>query len=294
MLRPPDERRPITWAPSGPGSESLAGQEDERRELAIMADRERIASDLHDLVIQRLFAAGLALQSTAKITVDPQIARRLDHVIDELDAAIVDIRSSIFALGHRCKSTSGDLRGQILDLVADAARTLGHDPSMRFYGPVATAVPDVVADHLIAVLREALSNVARHAHATKTTINLHTTAQLSDALGAALRRGAMGLVCDLSGVSFFGAAGVTTLLMGRQRAIACHAWFDLVCPQPFPREVIALVGLDAVFNVYDRLAEAVNAQARHVDRPGLTTTPQTSDILPSCSPGVGSGDSKQQ
>jgi len=164
--------------PSGPGSESLAGQEDERRELAIMADRERIASDLHDLVIQRLFAAGLALQSTAKITVDPQIARRLDHVIDELDAAIVDIRSSIFALGHRCKSTSGDLRGQILDLVADAARTLGHDPSMRFYGPVATAVPDVVADHLIAVLREALSNVARHAHATKTTINLHVSGYL--------------------------------------------------------------------------------------------------------------------
>jgi len=125
-------------------------------------------------------------------------------------------------------------------------------------------------------------------------VDIATTAQLSDALGAALRRGAMGLVCDLSGVSFFGAAGVTTLLMGRQRAIACHAWFDLVCPQPFPRMVIALVGLDAVFNVYDRLAEAVNAQARHVDRPGLTTTPQTSDILPSCSPGVGSGDSKQQ
>lgn len=65
-----------------------------------MADRERIAFDLHDLVIQRLFAAGLVLKSTANITLDPQIARRLDRVIDELDGTIVDIRTTIFALGH--------------------------------------------------------------------------------------------------------------------------------------------------------------------------------------------------
>jgi len=109
-------------------------------------------------------------------------------------------------------------------------------------------------------------------------LDIATTARLSDALGAALRRGVMGLVCDLSGVGFLDAAGVTTLLMGRQRAIACHTWFDLVCPQPFPRKVIALVGFDAAFNVYDRLAEAVDAQVRHVYRPGLTTTPQARDL----------------
>jgi signal transduction histidine kinase len=95
---------PSPGTPPGTGSAARAGQENERRELAIMADRERIALDLHDLVIQRLFAAGLALQSTANITVDPQIARRLDHVIDELDGTIVDIRTTIFALGHRYKS----------------------------------------------------------------------------------------------------------------------------------------------------------------------------------------------
>lgn len=169
---------PSGGSPPGPGSAARAGQEGERRESAIMADRERIAFDLHDLVIQRLFAAGLALKSTANSTADPQIARRLNHVIDELDGTIVEIRTTIFGLGHRYKSDSGDLRGQILDLVGDAARTLGHDPRMRFYGPIATAVPDVVAEHLLAVLREALSNVARHAHATKTTIYLNVSGDL--------------------------------------------------------------------------------------------------------------------
>lgn len=161
--------------PSGRTSQELGaepGQENELEELAIMADRERIAFDLHDLVIQRLFAAGLVLKSTADIALDPQIASRLDHVIDEIDTTIVDIRATIFALGHRYKSTSGDLRSHILDLVGDAAGTLGHHPNVRFRGPIATDVPDVVAEHLLAVLREALSNVARHAHATRTIVDL--------------------------------------------------------------------------------------------------------------------------
>jgi two-component system sensor histidine kinase DevS len=136
-----------------------AGPEDEGWELALMADRERIAFDLHDVVIQRVFAAGLALKSIANITVDPQLARRLNHVVDELDATIADMRSTIFALGHRYKRSSGDLRGQILDLVREAAGTLEHDPRTRFYGPIATGVPDDVAEHLVAVLSEALSKL---------------------------------------------------------------------------------------------------------------------------------------
>lgn len=143
-----------------------------------MEDRQRIALDLHDLVVQRLFAAGLALKSTADLAADPEIARRIDHVIDELDGTIVDIRTTIFALGQRYRSAAGDLRSQILDLVRDAARTLGHHPRVRFYGPVATAVPDAVAEHLLAVLREALSNVARHAHATETTVCLSVAGTL--------------------------------------------------------------------------------------------------------------------
>jgi anti-sigma B factor antagonist len=105
-------------------------------------------------------------------------------------------------------------------------------------------------------------------------LDIATTAQFSEALDAALRRGAKGLVCDLSAVSFLGAAGVTALLVARRRALASHARFDLVCPQPFPRKVIALLGLDALFNVYDHLAEAVGAQGRQIDRSALTTAPE--------------------
>ncbi|MHB1582758.1 MAG: STAS domain-containing protein [Acidimicrobiales bacterium] len=93
-------------------------------------------------------------------------------------------------------------------------------------------------------------------------VDIATTDQLTEALGAALHRGAVGLVCDLTSVSFLGAAGLTALLVARRRAIAGHSWFDLVCPQPFPRKVIALVGLDAVFSLHDGVAEAVGAQAR--------------------------------
>ena len=102
-------------------------------------------------------------------------------------------------------------------------------------------------------------------------IDIATTAQLSHALGAALRRGAKGLVCDLSGVGFMGAAGVTTLLAARRRAIAYHTWFDLVCPQPLVRRVIALLGLDAVLNLHDSVAAATDAQAQRDGRSGLTT-----------------------
>ena len=102
-------------------------------------------------------------------------------------------------------------------------------------------------------------------------VDIATTDQLSGALGAALRRGPKGLICDLSGVGFLGAAGLTVLLVARRRALACHAWFDVVCRQPLPRRVIALVGLDAVFSLHDHLAEAVSAQARREGRPGLAT-----------------------
>ncbi len=100
-------------------------------------------------------------------------------------------------------------------------------------------------------------------------IDIATTAQLSEALGAALRRGVKGLVCDLTGVGFMGAAGVTTLLVARRRAIACHTWFDLVCPQPSPRRVIAILGLDAVFSLHDSVAEAADVQAQRAGRSGV-------------------------
>lgn len=100
-------------------------------------------------------------------------------------------------------------------------------------------------------------------------VDIATVAQLSQALDIALHRGVKGLVCDLTGVGFLGAAGLTALLVARRRAIAGHTWFDLVCPQPLPRRVIALVGLDAVLSPYDRVADAADVQAQHAGRPGL-------------------------
>lgn len=93
-------------------------------------------------------------------------------------------------------------------------------------------------------------------------IDIATTAQLSHALGATLSRGTKALVCDLSGVDFMGAAGVTTLLAARRRAIASHTRFDLVCPHPLVRKVIALLGLDTVLYLHDSVAAATNAQAQ--------------------------------
>ena len=102
-------------------------------------------------------------------------------------------------------------------------------------------------------------------------VDIATTDQLSRALGAALRRRPQGLICDLSGVGFLGAAGLTALLVARRRAIAGHSWFDLVCPQPLPRRVVALTGLDSVFSLHDHVAEAATAQARRDGRPGPPT-----------------------
>jgi len=107
-------------------------------------------------------------------------------------------------------------------------------------------------------------------------VDIATTDQLSEALGAALHRGPKGLICDLSGVGFLGAAGLTTLLVARRRAAACHAWFDLACSQPLPRRVIALAGLDAVFSLHDHVAEAATAQARREGRPGLASAARAS------------------
>jgi signal transduction histidine kinase len=152
----------------------------DHEELAILADRERIAFDLHDLVIQRIFAAGLALQSTAAAAEDPQVTRRLEDVVTELDATISDIRTTIFALEHHRDrgSTRGDLRSRVIDLSGQAATALGHDPSVRFAGPIDAAVPEVIVEQLLAVLREVLSNVRHHAHATATAIDLSVAANL--------------------------------------------------------------------------------------------------------------------
>jgi signal transduction histidine kinase len=143
---------------------------EDRAALAVFSDRDRIARDLHDLVIQRLFATGLSLQGTARLAARPDVEQRIRARVDDLDATIRDIRGAIFALGQESGST--DLRGQVREAVGAAATTLGRPPRLVMEGPLDSAVPDAMRPHLIAVLVESLSNAARHADATSVDVRV--------------------------------------------------------------------------------------------------------------------------
>ncbi len=147
----------------------LRSRED-HEELAIFQDRDRIGRDLHDLVIQRLFAVGLGLQRSAGLTSDPALADRLGAAIDDLDLTISDIRRTIFALG--APDDAADIQMEVTRTVDRAAATMNLRPSLRFVGPVRTLIDAEVVPHIIAVLVEALSNAARHAHASRVEVLL--------------------------------------------------------------------------------------------------------------------------
>ncbi|WP_433268234.1 GAF domain-containing protein [Micromonospora vinacea] len=160
--------------------ERARGQE-ERELLVVLEDRERIARDLHDVVIQRLFATGLQLQSAAPMA-RPEVAKRINAAVDDLDATIRDIRRTIFEL--RTPMTS-ELRTEIRAAIDAAAEPLGFRPHLELTGPVDSAVPDAIRPDLTAVLREALSNVVRHARCTRVDVAVrvdagHVTVTVTD------------------------------------------------------------------------------------------------------------------
>ncbi len=151
--------------------EADAALSDANQTLELIRDRERIARDLHDIVIQRLFAAGMMLQSAASQSADPATTVRIADVIDQLDGTIRDIRTSVFRLGNR-RAAIGGLRDRIVAIVEEAARPLGFEPHIRFDGLLDAAVPDAIADDTVAITREALSNCVRHADASNVVIDL--------------------------------------------------------------------------------------------------------------------------
>jgi signal transduction histidine kinase len=146
-----------------------ARAQEEREQLAVLGDRERIARDLHDLVIQRLFAAGMQLQMAVQLLPKPEARKRIDAVVDDLDTTIRDIRGAIFELRQAAPDS---LRGEVRSIVDETRGALGFRPELRIDGPVDSAVPEEVGSALLAVLREALSNVARHAHAGTVSVRL--------------------------------------------------------------------------------------------------------------------------
>jgi PAS domain S-box-containing protein len=145
------------------------------RDVALLEDRQRIARDLHDRVIQRLFAAGLGIEGVRGRADDPLLAERLVRVVGELDDTIRELRSSIFELTST--SSAQSLRATLVDVCRDQRPALGFDPIVRFDGLLDT-LSDELGGHLLAVLRESLSNVARHAHATAVQVSVAAGADL--------------------------------------------------------------------------------------------------------------------
>jgi signal transduction histidine kinase len=136
-------------------------------EVAVLEERERIARDLHDKVIQRLFAAGMTLQTMVPLPGREETSNRINDVVDELDLTIREIRSTIFALqapGHR------GLRVSIFAMVDGAREVLGFSPELRIDGPIDAVVSETMAEQLLAVLQETLSNVAQHAGASQVSV----------------------------------------------------------------------------------------------------------------------------
>lgn len=132
--------------------------------IAVLEDRDRIARDLHDLVIQRLFGLGLGLQGLTGMSARPQLTERISRFVEEVDHTIREIRRTIFSL-QEPPSGGTSLRGQILNAVHESARLLGFEPDVSLEGPLDTVVPDQLRPDLLATLREALTNVVRHARA---------------------------------------------------------------------------------------------------------------------------------
>jgi signal transduction histidine kinase len=151
----------------------LAERRRQAEQFAVVEDRDRIARDLHDLVIQRLFATGMLLQSAMRLTESsPEQARqRVDRAVGELDGTIRELRSTIYGLQAPSESRPS-LRSQVLQVVDAAALQLGFAPSLRMDGLLDTLATADIVDNVLATLREALSNVARHAHAAHVEVSV--------------------------------------------------------------------------------------------------------------------------
>ncbi|MDX3797330.1 GAF domain-containing protein [Streptomyces sp. AK04-3B] len=152
----------------------LAERRQDAEQIAVLEDRDRIARDLHDLAIQRLFATGMTLQSAGRFIEHAEASERVARAVDDLDETIKIIRSTIFGLRTRDGTGEAGLRARAVRVVGEAAPVLGFAPSVRMEGLLDTDVPREIADHVVAVLSEALTNIARHARADRTEVVLAT------------------------------------------------------------------------------------------------------------------------
>jgi signal transduction histidine kinase len=169
----------VTFASQAGIALELAEHRRQAERVAVFEDRDRIARDLHDLVIQRLYATGMSLQGTVSLIASPEVAGRVSVAVDALDETIREIRSSIFALQTRQDAKPPGLRARILQVADEATGILGFPPTLQLDGRLDDAVPDDVSDHLLGVLREAISNAARHSGASKVEVQVRAAGELS-------------------------------------------------------------------------------------------------------------------
>ncbi|MET9801886.1 GAF domain-containing protein [Streptomyces sp. NPDC006368] len=158
----------------------MAEAQRDRERLAVYEDRDRIARDLHDLVIQRLFATGMMLESAQRGSAVPAVREGVEKAVDELDVTIQEIRTAVFALQQDPSEAPSGLRARVLREIGMAAVPLGFTPAHRFVGPVDTVVGEPTGKNLVAALREALSNAFRHAGAHRIEVVVDATVSLGD------------------------------------------------------------------------------------------------------------------
>ncbi|MFG2521129.1 GAF domain-containing sensor histidine kinase [Streptomyces sp. NPDC048527] len=158
----------------------MAEAQRDRERLAVYEDRDRIARDLHDLVIQRLFATGMMLESAQRRSVVPEVQVGVAKAVDELDVTIQEIRTAIFALQQGPAEAPSGLRTRVLREINMAAVPLGFKPTHHFAGAVDTVVGELTGKNLTAALREALSNAFRHAEAARIDVVVDANVTLPD------------------------------------------------------------------------------------------------------------------
>jgi signal transduction histidine kinase len=169
----------ITFAAQAGIGLELAEHRRDAERFAVFEDRDRIARDLHDLVIQRLYATGMSLESVSGRLGESENGQRVSSAVDALDETIKEIRSAIFSLHSRPTADEAGLRARVLLVAGEAAGPLGFAPELRVPGHLDEDVPAGTGEHLLAALREGLSNAARHAGASRVQVTIETGPELT-------------------------------------------------------------------------------------------------------------------
>jgi PAS domain S-box-containing protein len=203
--------------------------------LTLADERERIARDLHDTVLQRLFGLGLELQAMA-IRAPADLATRIESGVDEIDRIIREIRTAVFTLGSAGRT--GSLGQELNALTLQAKRVLGFAPRLRLDGPVESSITPEISVELLASMREALTNIARHAHATEAEVELSA----SDVLTMRVLDNGRGIAVDPESVAGNGLrnmaerarllGGGCTIAARHDRGTELHWWVPLPSEMP--------------------------------------------------------------